>query len=352
MGTIIARRLKDGSKSYRATIRIMRGNTVLYRETESFRAKELATRWMRQREVELKQSGGGERAIIAKSGSALVDALIDRYVTEFQSIQQWGRTKTHHLQLLKRLVGHWDSIALTTEQVVTHVRQRRISGTGPSTVNNDLIWLRTVFKTARSAWGIPVNVQAIEDAAYASRHLKLVRKSNQRDRRPTQAELDKLNSWFTRSDGRMQIPMHEIIQFAIESARREDEICRLRWNDIDRKSMTVLVRNMKNPEATKGNDVAVKLTPEALSIIERQPRTDELCIFPHDSKSVSAAFARGCKMLGIKDLRFHDLRHEATCRLFEHGYQIHEVAHFTGHRSWATLKRYTNLRAADMPLRP
>ena len=56
-------------------------------------------------------------------------------------------------------------------------------------------------------------------------------------------------------------------------------------------------------------------------------------------------------MLGIKDLRFHDLRHEATCRLFEAGYQIHEVAHFTGHRSWATLKRYTNLKAADIKLR-
>ena len=48
--------------------------------------------------------------------------------------------------------------------------------------------------------------------------------------------------------------------------------------------------------------------------------------------------------LGIKDLRFHDLRHEATSRLFERGYQIHEVAQFTLHDSWNELKRYANLR--------
>ncbi|MGA2563867.1 MAG: tyrosine-type recombinase/integrase [Steroidobacteraceae bacterium] len=53
-------------------------------------------------------------------------------------------------------------------------------------------------------------------------------------------------------------------------------------------------------------------------------------------------------MLGIKALRFHDLRHEATSRLFERGYQIHEVAQFTLHESWNELKRYTNLRPENM----
>ncbi len=53
-------------------------------------------------------------------------------------------------------------------------------------------------------------------------------------------------------------------------------------------------------------------------------------------------------MLGIVDLRFHDLRHEATSRLFELGYEIHEVAQFTLHRSWDELKRYANLRPENM----
>ena len=54
--------------------------------------------------------------------------------------------------------------------------------------------------------------------------------------------------------------MHEIMAFAIASARRMDEICRLRWDDIDRNAMTIVIRDMKDPEHTIGNDVAVKLT--------------------------------------------------------------------------------------------
>ena len=49
------------------------------------------------------------------------------------------------------------------------------------------------------------------------------------------------------------------------------------------------------------------------------------------------------QLLGIEDLRFHDLRHEGTSRLFELGHDIPRVAQHTGHRSWQNLQRYTHL---------
>ena len=67
-------------------------------------------------------------------------------------------------------------------------------------------------------------------------------------------------------------------------------------------------------------------------------------IFPYAHRSAGTAFTRVCKELEIMDLHFHDLRHEATSRLFEAGYAIQEVAQFTLHDSWATLQRYTHLR--------
>lgn len=48
-------------------------------------------------------------------------------------------------------------------------------------------------------------------------------------------------------------------------------------------------------------------------------------------------------MLGIKDLHFHDLRHEGISRLFEMAQTIPQVASVSGHRSWQSLKRYTNM---------
>jgi integrase len=50
----------------------------------------------------------------------------------------------------------------------------------------------------------------------------------------------------------------------------------------------------------------------------------------------------------VGDLRFHDLRHEATSRFFELGFNTMEVAAITGHKTLQMLKRYTHLRAETL----
>jgi len=63
--------------------------------------------------------------------------------------------------------------------------------------------------------------------------------------------------------------------------------------------------------------------------------------------SITQAFNRACQRAGIKDLRFHDLRHEATSRFFEKGLNTMQVAAITGHKTLQMLQRYTHLRAED-----
>lgn len=55
--------------------------------------------------------------------------------------------------------------------------------------------------------------------------------------------------------------------------------------------------------------------------------------------------------LGMTDLRFHDLRHEAVSRLVEGGLSDQEVSAISGHKSMQMLKRYTHLRAEDLVTR-
>ena len=78
----------------------------------------------------------------------------------------------------------------------------------------------------------------------------------------------------------------------------------------------------------------------------RQPQNGD-CIFPYTTDAISAAFTRACKLLGIDDLHFHDLRHEGVSRLFEAGWNIPHVALVSGHRSWASLQRYSHIRQRD-----
>ena len=85
--------------------------------------------------------------------------------------------------------------------------------------------------------------------------------------------------------------------------------------------------------------------PVALLLEEQRNATPSIDrIFPYNGKSLGAAFRRACRALGIVDLRFHDLRHEATSRLFEAGFDIPEVSLVTGHKDWKMLRRYLNLR--------
>lgn len=63
---------------------------------------------------------------------------------------------------------------------------------------------------------------------------------------------------------------------------------------------------------------------------------------------VNKAYRNAVKRAGIEGLTFHDLRHEATSRLFERGLDVMEVAAIIGHKTLQMLKRYTHLRAEDL----
>lgn len=105
---------------------------------------------------------------------------------------------------------------------------------------------------------------------------------------------------------------------------------------------------MKNPGEKIGNNVWCDLPEQAVVIIEAMPRNDER-IFPYSTDAISAAFTGATRLLGIDDLRFHDLRHDGVSRLFEIGWNIPKVAAVSGHRSWVSLKRYTHLRQTGDP---
>ncbi|GFE87726.1 tyrosine-type recombinase/integrase [Steroidobacter agaridevorans] len=341
MPYIKLRKQADGSVRYTAIVRIRRSGKMLHQEAKTFTHRTAAERWAKHREVALENPTALARA---QQPSTKLSKLIRWYIDSFEHISKWQRSKQSQLLFLeKHPIGDVDAIFLESATLVDHVRSRRAKGAGPMTISNDLTWIGVVLRAAKSVKGLPVHPEVVDDARTACRELRLIGKSRRRERRPTPQELVKLDDYFSRRDGRARVPMRDIIWFAIHSARRESEICRIEWADNDQRGRTGLVRDAKHPRHKEGNHRRFKLTAEAWAIVVRQPKNSEY-IFPYDPRSVSAAFTRACHVLGIKDLRFHDLRHEATSRLFERGYQIHEVAQFTLHESWNELKRYTNLR--------
>ena len=61
------------------------------------------------------------------------------------------------------------------------------------------------------------------------------------------------------------------------------------------------------------------------------------------TKSVKAAWGTLCRKTGIRDLHFHDLRHEAGSRFLEAGWPLHEVQYMLGHADIKTTSTYLNV---------
>lgn len=339
MGSIITRKRKDGSTAYLAQIVMKAGGRIVHRENKTFPARREAAGWIARREEEVERDG----ACAVPEGPTLT-AIIDRYCGETQ--RQIGRTKEQVLRTIKALpIASMKAADIRSRDILEMAQEIARRGASPQTVQNYLSHLGAVFAIARPAWGYPLDQQAMRDAIVVAKRLGVTSKSRERDRRPTLAELDAILDHFTRSRAKRvdSNPMADIVIFALFSTRRQEEITRLQWADLDREHSRILVRDMKHPGEKIGNDQWVDLVPQAMAVIDRQP-VDGDRIFPANVDAISAAFTRACKMLGIEDLHFHDLRHDGVSRLFELGWSIPHVAAVSGHRSWQSLKRYTHIR--------
>lgn len=339
MGTIIPRKRKDGTTGYTAQIVIKRGGKIVHRESQTFDRKQAATTWLGRREGELKAEGGLERAM--RPAASLAD-VIDRYVAE--ALSEIGRTKAQVLKSVKGYdLANMDVAKIASSDVVAFARELA-KDRKPQTVSNYLSHLQAVFALARPAWGYDLDPMVMKDAFVSARRLGYTGKSEKRDRRPTLDELDKLLAHFIGVETRRpaSIPMTVIVPFALFSTRRQEEITRIERIDFQPDHKRVLVRDMKNPGQKIGNDVWCGLPDEAVAIAEAMPTKGK--IFPYGTDAISTAFTRACKLLGIEDLHFHDLRHEGVSRLFEMGWNIPHVAEVSGHRSWSSLQRYSHIR--------
>jgi len=277
-------------------------------------------------------------------GATLAD-LIDRYV---ETTKAAGKTKTATLERLKRDIGRTQLASLSAITLRDFIDRRIASGAGGVTIAGDLSFLSAVLRWGRFArhWDIPANLAT--DARAGLAHRGITTRSKERSREPTADELQRLYAHWDENP-RQTIPMSTLVRFALTSGMRQEEISRIEIDDVDRAARTVVIRDRKDPKAKAGNDQMVPLLPEAWAIVEPRlaGRAGEL-IFPYRAPSVSAAFTRACAALGIEDLHFHDLRHAATASFFRQGLDIPRVALLTGHKTWAMLRRYTDIKPADV----
>ncbi|MFR9680224.1 MULTISPECIES: tyrosine-type recombinase/integrase [unclassified Acinetobacter] len=365
MGSVTARKGTDGSVSYRAAIRINRKGYPVYSESKTFHSKKMAENWLKKREVEIQENPdillGKEKHI----DLTLADA-IDKYLEEVGS--EYGRTKRYSLLLIKKFPIARNIITkIKSVHLADHVALRKagipllkLDPISTSTQQHELLHIRGVLAHASVMWDIDIDLNSFDKATAQLRKTRQISSSKKRDRLPTNEELIALTKYFVErwklNKHGTKYPMHLVIWFAIFSCRREAELTRLSLDDYDQYHSSWKVHDLKNPNGSKGNHKSFDVLDPCKEMIKRLKQSevrermlrlghDENLLLPLNPKSLGKEFREACKMLGIDDLRFHDLRHEGCTRLAEQSFTIPEIQKVSLHDSWSSLQRYVSVKA-------
>ncbi len=144
---------------------------------------------------------------------------------------------------------------------------------------------------------------------------------------------------------------------AINTGMRQGEIFNLTWFDVDLPRGVIHIRVSKN-----GKDRFVPINQTVRAMLEGLPHTSEY-VFPSPKTKgrlidVKRRFDLAKSDAGIKDFRFHDLRHTAATRMADCGADAFTLAAIFGWSDVGMALRYTHAtdeakrRAVENLVRP
>ena len=315
--------------------------------------------------------------------TTLCEAL-ERYEEEVTPGKKSAEGEKSFLRIWRATTMAKRSLASIRSADVAKLRDLWLKEYQPSTVLRRLAVLSHVFTIARKEWGMESLSNPVE----------LVRKPQPDNSRTRRIEVERPNGDASAQveecagrkarEGELErnvaasgsVLLPAIITLAVGTAMRRSEIVGLRWEHID------LDRRVAHLPLTKnGSSRDVPLSTLAISVLSSlkeaeidgkdneegsvEDGTRDGAVFNIRTDAVTRAFERAvtrarkgylqeCKETSQKsdsryltDLRFHDLRHEATSRLAEI-FPLHELTKITGHRDRRMLMRYYHPRAEDL----
>ena len=331
-------RQRDGKFQVRI---IRKGHRAL---SKTFTNRGDAIKWARATEVEIERG-----AIWTGTRSVTLADAITRYRRERTPHKKSARSERYLLNAWARSnLAEIPVNRIRPAQIAEWRDARTAAGASAQTVRNHLTALSTVFQAAITEWGH-------DDLSNPVRRIRRPPPPRARTRRVTPEELEVIKAHTESKD------LPDLIDLAVETAMRLGEAVTLTVTSVDLENRTLTLLETKN-----GHSRLVPLSPKAISILRARISKiseNDRKLFTITAHAATVAFKRAVARARrahrvelstphqapyLDDLRFHDLRREATSRLFERGLSVMEVSSITGHRVLEMLRRYTALQAKDL----
>lgn len=306
---------------------------------QSFNNKADALKWARNVESQL------DLGILApKQSMPRLMQVVERYVEEVTPTkkgQSQERYRANHFRKTKLADIQLDKV---TGEVVAQYRDARLKEVTANTVRLELAFLSVVFEQCRKEWGLAVSNPV--------RQIRMPKPGKPRQRRLEAGEEDAL---LTACKASRAYYLHSFVVLAIETGMRSGEMLAVSWANVNLEKRTIYLPDSKN-----GSPRTVPLSTRAFNAINALPRPINGRLFSSGYLSIHKAFKLAVtkaqatqpeSVTFLRELRFHDLRHEAVTRLFEKGLNPIEVGMVSGHKTLSMLQRYTHLRSEDLVAR-
>ncbi|MBQ0937553.1 tyrosine-type recombinase/integrase [Ideonella paludis] len=308
-------------------------------ESKTFDTKAQAEAWVRQVEGEMDRGVFISRA--EAESTTLAEAL-ERYWRDVAS-------KKRHPKPERQRIDHWLRQVVSTRFLASlrgadfaaYRDQRRQAGRAENTIRLELALVAHLFEIARKEWGMESLINPV-------RNIRKPSGSKERDRRLLPGEYERIAQAMSASQNAWARPAFDL---AIETALRQTMLLSLRWEWIDLNRRVVAIPIAFRSTGNKGVPPHLPLSGKAVEVLRSMPNSTEGPVLPTTSNALRCIWKRTMKSLDIRDLRWHDLRHEAASRLFEKGLHPMEVASITGHKSLNMLRRYTHLKPENLALK-
>jgi integrase len=204
----------------------------------------------------------------------------------------------------------------------------------PARVNRSVTEpLRKVLLRARDVWG-----EEIRPIAWKKHRLKEPQERVRELKAEEQARL------FAALPGQY----HRIVRFALATGCRLSECVKLEWSAVDWGNRTLMIFGKGDKLAPIPMSASVR---ELLWSLQGAHKTRVFVRASGDPISISGldtAFGRAITKAGIKDFRFHDLRHTTATRLLRQEGNLRMVQKLLRHSDIATTARYAHVLDEDL----
>lgn len=304
--------------------------------SKSFGSELEAIQWLKKTQAQLELGLYQDEVKNHVNIRVTFSEAVEKYIPA-HSIHK-GNHKTE-AGILRILATRWEGrclSAISKQDIVLLKDDLLAKGRAASTVNHYLNALSQLYQIAINEWGLKL-----------SNPIAGIKRMSEPQGRMKRLSIGAETTLLTCCHELKLDYLSSIVVIALETGMRCGEILSMRWEDVDFNNRRVLLRHTKN-----GDSRQVPLTSRAKTTLEQlSSRDTEELVFPHCRWAIRRHFTKVVGLLAkahkgaqnpFRDLRFHDLRHEALSRLSDKGLNVMEIAHISGHRTLAMLRRYTH----------